>query len=204
MRAIGVLSFFCLIRGLSYVARFRRWVLVGAGSVVCVLGALYWIGVSVPPPAPSSNENAPVRDTFVSRIERPLTDPKIIQGILSKLEMTLVQPLGHPRGPGLPAGVSVRGSQGRTSNPNPNADPISNPGPLPPSPPHTIRPLSQAPAPANGQGTIDPNDAPTVRGAPSQMTLGGPGPDSPPIVRGTAPLRTSTSGPAKAGTAPQT
>ena len=200
MRKVGVLSFSCLVWGLSCVARFRRLVIVGAVSVVCVLAALYWIGVSVPPSAPTSNKSAAVRDTFVSRIERPLTDPKIMQGILSKLETTLVQPLGQSRRPVGSSNASVGGSQGGTSSQSPIRNPISNPGPSQSSPRATGQPSSQTAAPADGQQIIDSNHSP-ARGTPSQSTQVGSGPDSPPMVRGTTLLHTSTSGAVKDGSA---
>src|SRR5215831_13129766 len=100
MRNGGVVSFARLVGGLSLIARFRRVLVIGAASVVCALAALYWIGVSVPPSPPTPNQLAPVRDTFVSRIERPLTDPKIMQEFLSKLETTFVQPVGQSLHPG--------------------------------------------------------------------------------------------------------
>src|SRR5205809_7752048 len=80
MRRVVVVLLSCFLGGLLCVARFRRVVAVSAGLVICVLAALYWIGVSAPPPEPeSSHQSAP--DTLASRT---LKVPSTIQSALSR------------------------------------------------------------------------------------------------------------------------
>jgi hypothetical protein len=193
MRKAGVLPLWYLVLGLSWIARFRRPIISGVAFGVCVLAALYWIGVSAPPTAPPSDKSAPARDGFVSRISRPLTDPQIMQGILSRLATTLAKPSGQSSHPDLSSGVSFSVSQGRSGTPSSVPNPDSNPNPLSSTPLAAGQALSKVPAHAKSQRRFVPTLTPTVRRGPSQPAPVGPTTDALQTARGATHLAPSSS-----------